>query len=125
MNIQLLEDIKALIYTATTCENIFYYHLPGDIDLGALSITYELNLQECTDCFDGHSVEKIYGLRINLNAPQLSFFGDHSIYVERWMYRLVQRNSRVHYVKLVDENIVYDDELRIFTQFLSFTVTYS
>lgn len=126
MNTILQNNIYSQLKSAVSGEtsHVYFLYLPSTELLEEITVVYELNNSENEDTFDSKEATKIYGLRVQINAPTSSLFGDISIYIKAKVYNLVQVDENVKHVKLLDEQLFYDDELKVFTEFLRFEIQY-
>jgi hypothetical protein len=127
MNQALLTDIYNQIKKAISgsTSHIYFLYLPSEELLSEITVTYELNNTDNENTFDSKEAIKYYSLKIKLNAPTASVLENESIYIKRSIYALVNVNQKVQYINLVTEELFFDSELNVFTEFLNFEIHYS
>lgn len=125
MNTTLIEQIRNQILLAGTTTDVFYYHLPSDKYLDRLTVTYELNNTSNNATFEDKEAVKEYSLQININAPSITHFVNVAENIKSKVYGLNTVNSKVKSINLEDEDSFYDNDLKIFTLHLNFSIQYS
>jgi hypothetical protein len=123
VNQTLLESVYNQIKSAVsaTTEHVYFLFLPSEELLQEdLTITYELNNTDNEDTFDSKEALKYYSLRIKMNAPTVRSFSNSSVFIKGNIYVLNQINSDVKQIRLVTEEVFYDSELKVFTEYLQF-----
>jgi hypothetical protein len=103
--------------------HVYYLYLPSQELLTEFTVTYEMNNVANEDTFDSKEAVKTYSLIIKSNSPTANSFGDSSIYIKNAIYSLT--NSGVNCIKLVSEEVFYDSELNVFTEYLNFELQVS
>src|SRR5690242_18035784 len=125
MNKPLLESIKNALTTASNCPHVYYLHLPSKELLRYFTVTYEVQNPENVGTYEDKESIKIYSLRVNLNAPELSNLENKSIYIKNGVYSLRSADPKVRSVVLANEQNFWDSELNIYTEYLNFEIQYS
>jgi len=127
MDSQLLIDVYNQIVKAVsgTTNEVHFLFLPDEKLLKKVTVTYEMNNTANDDTFDSKEAIKTYSLKIRLNAPQSSLFGNLSIYIKQFIYQLKNINSSIKYINLKTDELFYDNELKVYTDFLNFEIQYT
>lgn len=125
MDNTLLQSVYNQLKSAVsaTTAHVYYLFLPSQELLAeALTVTYEIRNTDNESLFDSRDALRYYRVRVNLNSTSPTNFGTNSIYIRGKMSALTTVNTDVKYVRLLTEDVFYDNELNVFTSFLEFEV---
>jgi|SRR5579859_6988102 len=116
-------QIKSAVsgYTKT---DIYYEILPNEELLKSYTVVYTVINTSNVDSFDKKETVKNYLLTVQINNPTTNQIIDSLVFIKQKMYGLTSVNSSVIYVKETDENLAYDFDLKIFTGFVKFDISY-
>lgn len=110
------------IYTALknalsgTTVDIYFLYLPNEDLLKKVTCIYEINNTDNLNTFESKEALKTYTLRIKINASTSKDFSNYSDRIKTKIYALGNM------VTLVDEEIFYDSELDIYTEYIQFEI---
>jgi len=107
-------SLKEALFGTTV--DVYFLYLPNEELLKRVTCVYEINNTDNLNTFDSKEAIKAYTLRIKLNAPTSKDFSDYSDRIKSKMYTVGNM------VTLIDEELFFDSELNIFTEYLQFEV---
>jgi hypothetical protein len=127
MNKSLLTNIYNAIKSAVSgsTSEVHFIYLPDEALLKLVSVTYQVDNTSNESTFDSLNALKVYSLKVKINAPQSSQLENLSIYIQNKIQSLTSIDNKVKYVKLITEDLFFDNELKIYTEFVSFEIQYS
>jgi hypothetical protein len=119
MNLDLINAVDTAIKNAVSASTsiVEFLYLPSEELLKKFTVVYELDNPGNEDTFEFSEAIKTYTLKVKLNAPKLSYFSSNSIYIKQRIYAL-----DVSHVKLINEQIFWDNELKVYTEYLNFQI---
>jgi hypothetical protein len=123
LSISIYNQIRNAISGST--DQVYYDHLPSEELLSELTVVYSLNNTDNLLTFEDQEAGKTYQCEVQINDTTSDQFETYSVFIKRSLYDLVKVNQRVKHVKLLNEDVFYDDELFIWTEYLRFEVQYT
>jgi hypothetical protein len=123
MNQAVLTAIYNQLKAANVTQYVYFLQLPSEELLQQLTVTYELTNTSNEDTFDTKEAQKTYRLRIKINAPTASQITACSSIYKQKMYKL-KGTAGIDHVKLIDEEIFVDSELKVHTEYQAYDLIY-
>jgi hypothetical protein len=111
---QIFNGLKSVLSGYTS--HVYFLYLPNEKLLNCLTCVFELNNRDNIATFESKEAIKTYSLKVKLNAPDTTQFGNLSTLIKTKMYTVGKM------VRLVDEEVFYDNQLEVFTEFIQFEV---
>ncbi len=128
MNKDLLNSIYQQLQSGGsgyTKSDIYYEILPNEDLLKKYSIVYTLANINNTNTFDTVELVKDYQLMIQINSPTSQPIIDSIVFIKSKIKNLTNVNTSIAYLSVLDENLQYDFDLKIFTGFLKYIIQYT
>ena len=127
MNKALTENIYSALRVAVSglTQHIYFYQLPNEELLSELTVVYTVENTSNLFTFEDPEAAKTYSLTVQINDVSASQFSDLTVFIKESIYGLTVSNERVKHIRLNNEELFYDDELNIWTQYLRFEIQYS
>ena len=128
MNTSLLESIYNNLQSAVsgvTNSQVFYLTVPNDEYLSDLVVVYSIRNNQNVDTFDTKEANKTYELTVKINHPTTEAILTNKVFIVSKIYDLININSAIKCLSMTDDDLFYDFELKIYTDYLKFDLQYS
>lgn len=120
MNRVLHETIHAQL--SGNC-NTYFYQLPNKELLGKKTVVWSLKNVRNNSTFENNEAVKEYLLQVNLNSPSINDLINADTYKNQ-VNKLVGK-ADIKVVSLIDEELFFDDELKIWTEIIVYELQVS